>query len=135
MALPAGPAARSALLRFPLPGGVEVVRLPSTLGNEVLDEALRTDAGWLVLDATGAEAGVETVHPQVARALLRSPRAEGRTCLVCRRRRLQAPTDGVTTFATVEDACQARLLEESGFGTGWGPPPLVVHGSRRLIAQ
>jgi hypothetical protein len=132
MALPAGPANRRPLLRFPLPGGVDAVRLPSVFADEVLEQALRSDAGWLLLDATGAEEGVEAVHLQVSRALRRSPRAEGRTCLVCRRR-LSAPSDEVATFVTVEDACQARLLEEAGFGTGWGPAPLVVHGSRRLV--
>jgi hypothetical protein len=35
---------RGGLLRFPLPGGVHAVRLPSTLTDEVLDEALQSEA-------------------------------------------------------------------------------------------
>jgi hypothetical protein len=40
----------------------------------------------------------------------------------------------VATFATIEDACQARLFDEAGFGSGWASAPLVVQGSRRLVA-
>lgn len=133
MALPATPEAAHRLLRFPLPGGVEAVRLPSAMADEVLDEALRSDAPWLLLDATGAEEAAETVARQVVRALERSSRAAARTCLVCRRR-VPAVAVEVATFATVEDACQARLFKDAGFGAGWAPAPLVVQGSRRLVA-
>jgi hypothetical protein len=121
------------LLRFTLPGGVDAVRLPSTIADEVLDEALRSDAAWLLLDATGAEDRVEAVGLQVAQALGRSSRTPARTCLVCRRRPSVIPAE-VATFATIEDACQARLSDEAGFGSGWAPAPLVVQGSRRLVA-
>jgi hypothetical protein len=110
------------LLRFPLPGGVDAVRLPSTIADEVLDEALRSDAAWLLLDATGAEDRVEAVGLQVAQALGRSSRTPARTCLVCRRRPSVIPAE-VATFATIEDACQARLFDEAGFGSGWAPAP------------
>ena len=110
------------LLRFPLPGGVDVVRLPSTIADEVLDEALRSDAAWLLLDATGAEDRVEAVGLQVAQALGRSSRTPARTCLVCLRRPSVIPAE-VATFATIEDACQARLFDEAGFGSGWAPAP------------
>jgi hypothetical protein len=39
----------------------------------------------------------------------------------------------VATFATVEDACQSRLFEDAGFGTGWEPASLVLHAARRLV--
>jgi hypothetical protein len=126
-------AERSSLLRFPLPGGVDVVRLPSAVTDEVLDEALRSEAAWLLLDATGAEERTETVSALVASAVDRSSRATSTTCLVCRRR-LLAGADEVATFATVEDACQARLLADAGFGTGWAPVPRIVHRSRQLVA-
>lgn len=124
---------RGSLLRFPLPGGVDAVRLPSAVTDEVLDEALRSEAAWLLLDATGAEERTETVSALVVSAVDRSSRAASTTCLVCRRRR---PTlaDGVAAFATVEDACQARLLADAGFGAGWAPVPVVVHPSRGLVA-
>ena len=136
MALTASPTAGARrLLRYPLPGGVDAVRLPSTIADEVLDEALRTDAPWLLLDASGAEDRAEAVARQVGRALARSTRATTRTCLVCRRR---VPAFGgaeVAVFATVEDACQARLFADAGFGTGWAAPaPLLVHRSR-LVAR
>jgi hypothetical protein len=113
---------------------VEAVRLPSSIVDEVLEEALRSDASWLLLDASGAEDGVETVAGLVARALGRSSRAADRTCLVCRRRSAAVVAEEVATFATVEDACQARLFHDAGFGAGWvAPAPLLVHRSR-LVA-
>ena len=130
MALTAPPAGPRPHLGFPLPGGVDAVRLPSTIAVEDLDDALRSDAPWLLLDASGAEEGVETVARKVVRALARSSRATGRTCLVCRRRPPRGLAE-VATFVTVEDACQARLLDEAGFGAGWAAPaPLIVHRSR-----
>src|SRR3954468_20779313 len=36
------------LPRVPLPGGVEAARLPSRVDGAVLDEALRSDAAWLL---------------------------------------------------------------------------------------
>jgi hypothetical protein len=116
-----------------LPGGVDAVRLPGSITDDELDEVLRSAAAWLLVDATGSEDGVEAVVAQVARALGRSSRATGRTCLVCRRR-LPAGTVEVATFVTVEDACQARLFDEAGFGAGWAPAPVVVQRSRRLVA-
>jgi hypothetical protein len=110
---------------------VAVVRLPSRIGADVLDEALRSDAPWLLLDATGAEEGVEALAPRVAQALERSPRPAARTCLVCRRR---LPAAAVATFATVEDACQARMLDGAGFGSGWAPAPMVLEGASGLQA-
>jgi hypothetical protein len=121
------------LLRFPLPGGVEAVRLPSTIADEVLDEALRSDAPWLLLDASGAEEGVETAAHVVARGLGRSSRPPARTCLVCRRRPALEEA-GVATFTTVEDACQARLFDAAGFGAGWSAPAPVVVLRSRLVA-
>jgi hypothetical protein len=82
---------------------------------------------------TGAEDRVEAVGLQVAQALGRSSRTPARTCLVCRRRPSVIPAE-VATFATIEDACQARLFDEARFGSGWAPAPLVVQGSRRLVA-
>jgi hypothetical protein len=132
MALTAPPAAGPHhLLRYPLPGDVDAVRLPSAIADDLLDEALRSDAPWLLLDASGAEDGVETVARQVARALGRSARAPARTCLVCRRRLPAVGLAEVATFATVEDACQAKLFDDAGFGTGWAPPaPLLGRRSR-----
>jgi hypothetical protein len=127
------PADRRRILHFPLPGGVDAVRLPSRITDEVLDEALRSDAAWLLLDATGAEEGPEVVALGVVRALERSSRPPAGTCLVCRRPPSVVAVE-LATFATVEDACQARLFADAGFGAGWGPAPLVVHGSRRLVA-
>jgi hypothetical protein len=112
---------------------VDAVRLPSAVTDEVLDEALRSEAAWLLLDATGAEERTATVSALVASAVERSSRAASTTCLVCRRR-LPAGADEVATFATVEDACQARLLADAGFGTGWAPAPIVLHRSRQLVA-
>jgi hypothetical protein len=131
---PTAPPVPRRLLHFPLPGGVDAVRLPSTIVDEVLDEALRSDAPWLLLDASGAEEDAETVAHLVAGALAHSSRSAARTCLVCRRRVPAVGAAGVATFATVEDACQARLFDDAGFGAGWAAPaPMVVHRSR-LVA-
>jgi hypothetical protein len=131
MATSSLPAADRHVPRSPLPGGIEAARLPSRIGDGVLDEALRSDAEWLLLDASGAEEAVEQLAPRLVRALERSSRAADRTCLVCRRRLTAVE---VATFARVEDACQAQLLAEAGFGVGWSPAPVVVQRSHRLVA-
>jgi hypothetical protein len=133
MAPPPPPADGRRLLHVPLPGGVDAVRLPSTITGEVLDEALQSQAAWLLLDATGAEDAAAAVALRIERALERSSRTPAATCLVCRRRPSGVPV-GLATFASVEDACQARLFADTGLGPGWAPMPLVVHRARRLVA-
>ena len=115
----------SRFVRYGLPGGVVVVHLPAHLAAGVLEEILRHDGEWLVVDVRDVAAPVEEVVLEVTRLRDAARRPRERMCVVARTRVTGAD---IVTFASIGDACLAKSLSEAGFGAGWSPEHPVTPG-------
>jgi hypothetical protein len=64
-----------------------------------------------------------------------------RVCIVCERLSTQVllrrygATEQAAVFGTVEDALQAALLQEEGYGDGWRPRPTHDVGSPGTLPE
>ena len=112
----------------------------ATVATLVADElcGLRADAR-MVLDLTDAV----LVAPSALCDLIDEVDAAGddpdRVCIVCERLSTQVllrrygATEQAAVFGSVEDALQAALLHEEGYGDGWRPGPTHDVGSERTL--
>jgi hypothetical protein len=101
--------------RGTLTGGVVAVRLPALVSERLLAAVMELDAAWLVVDLRTVDGDPDVILERVTAALRRSARSIERTCAVLPPR----PGAAVATFATLADACQAKLFFDAGFGPGW----------------
>ena len=101
--------------RGTLTGGVVAVRLPPLVSERLLAAVMALDAAWLVVDVHAVSGDPDVILERLTAALRRSARSVERTCAVLPPR----PGAAVATFATLADACQAKLFFDAGFGPGW----------------
>jgi hypothetical protein len=119
-------AAVSALRPFPtatgcsastLRGGIAAIRLPHLVSERMLADVMQVNAAWLAIDIRGVGESTGVVIDQLEAAVVRSRRPVNRTCAVASGK----PEAAIATFASLEDACQAKLFLDAGFGPGWQP--------------
>lgn len=86
-----------------------------------------------VIDLCGATLVNPTSLSEVLDELIAAGDDPHRVCLVCDRLsalvllRRYGATDQVAVFGTTNDALQAALLADEGYGAGWAPQPHTVH--------